>query len=329
MLRGQSGLGTHLIVESVFRGGDLAAAERLDGWREYLSRTHAPVDVQLTGGDFDVAQRIVRIGEVTMAITAHFPATVQRSRKLIRQSDPDAYYLGLPISGATRISQSEDRAEHHGRHFVFHDSSAEFTAETDYYESVSIGVPKAALAFPADISRTLATRPLTATEGVGALLAMTMTRVAQDITSFRPTDGARVGTVLIDLVNALFAHVLEVEGTAGPRPRVQIMRIRAFIEQHLADPGLTPQAIADAHHISLSYLHRLYQQQEVTVAAWIRRQRLDRARRDLADPALAGTPVHAIGNRWGFPRAADFTRAFRTAYGVPPSDYRNAQCTQC
>ncbi|MFF0222770.1 helix-turn-helix domain-containing protein [Streptomyces sp. NPDC004629] len=35
------------------------------------------------------------------------------------------------------------------------------------------------------------------------------------------------------------------------------------------------------------------------------------------------TPIHAIAARSGFPRAADFTRAFRRAYGVSPSDYRH------
>nr|WP_316728251.1 helix-turn-helix transcriptional regulator [Streptomyces sp. 11x1] len=82
--------------------------------------------------------------------------------------------------------------------------------------------------------------------------------------------------------------------------------------------------IAAAHHISLSYLHRLFQQDSPgeTVAAWIRAQRLEGARRDLADPALAATPVHTIAARWGMPRPSDFTRAFRWAYGVSPTGYR-------
>jgi AraC-like DNA-binding protein len=33
-------------------------------------------------------------------------------------------------------------------------------------------------------------------------------------------------------------------------------------------------------------------------------------------------PVHTVAARWGFPRAAEFTRAFRTAHGVPPSELR-------
>jgi AraC-like DNA-binding protein len=58
------------------------------------------------------------------------------------------------------------------------------------------------------------------------------------------------------------------------------------------------------------------------VASYIRDQRLENARRDLADPALRAMPVHTVAARWGFPRAAEFTRAFRTAHGVPPSELR-------
>ncbi|WP_143673424.1 helix-turn-helix domain-containing protein, partial [Streptomyces griseiscabiei] len=46
------------------------------------------------------------------------------------------------------------------------------------------------------------------------------------------------------------------------------------------------------------------------------------ARRDLADPGLSTTPIHTIAARWGLVRASDFTRAFRGAYGVSPTEYR-------
>jgi AraC-like DNA-binding protein len=39
-------------------------------------------------------------------------------------------------------------------------------------------------------------------------------------------------------------------------------------------------------------------------------------------PALADTPIHVVAARWGFPRAAEFTRAFRSAYGISPSEHR-------
>ncbi|PYC79541.1 hypothetical protein C7C46_14400 [Streptomyces tateyamensis] len=107
--------------------------------------------------------------------------------------------------------------------------------------------------------------------------------------------------------------------TVQPDPRPA-----AFIQRNLHDPELSPSAIAGAHHISVSYLHRLFTQesQGETVAAWIRRQRLEKARRDLADPALCTLPVHAVAARWGIPRAADFSRGFRAAYGLSPTEHR-------
>jgi AraC-like DNA-binding protein len=58
------------------------------------------------------------------------------------------------------------------------------------------------------------------------------------------------------------------------------------------------------------------------VAGWIRARRLERCRHDLADPGMAARPVAAIAARWGFTSAADFSRVFRAAHGVPPAEYR-------
>ncbi|MFB4307347.1 helix-turn-helix transcriptional regulator [Actinomadura sp. GTD37] len=76
--------------------------------------------------------------------------------------------------------------------------------------------------------------------------------------------------------------------------------------------------------MSTSHLYRLFQNEDVTVGALIRRQRLERARQDLADPAQREIPVRDLAARWGFTHHSAFTRAFRNAYGTSPSDYREA-----
>ncbi|MEU4645497.1 helix-turn-helix domain-containing protein [Micromonospora sp. NPDC023814] len=98
--------------------------------------------------------------------------------------------------------------------------------------------------------------------------------------------------------------------------------MKAFIEQHLGNTDLTPAVIAAAHHVSLRQLHRLFAPEQTSVGAWIRQRRLDRCRKDLADPAQSGLTVGAVGARWGLPDSAHFSRLFRAAFGVPPSDYR-------
>ncbi|MFE4047964.1 helix-turn-helix domain-containing protein [Streptomyces sp. YIM B13518] len=80
--------------------------------------------------------------------------------------------------------------------------------------------------------------------------------------------------------------------------------------------------MAAAHQISTRSLYKLFQEEGLTVAAWVRERRLENCRRALADPALNSRPVHAIAARWGFADSAHFSRAFRAAYGMPPKEYR-------
>jgi AraC-like DNA-binding protein len=106
------------------------------------------------------------------------------------------------------------------------------------------------------------------------------------------------------------------------RPAALFRGIQAFIDGSLANPELSPAAIAAAHHISERYLYLLFAGQRVTVAGWIRDRRLQHCQQDLADPALRDRPVAAIGTRWGFTSPAHFSRVFRKTFGVTPGQYR-------
>ena len=109
---------------------------------------------------------------------------------------------------------------------------------------------------------------------------------------------------------------------AENQQQAMMVRIQAFIEHHLGDPGLSPAMIAAAHHVSVRTLHNLYEPGEHTVSGWIRHRRLERCRQDLLNPDLRDRPVGSIGTRWGFQDAAVFSRLFRRAYGLPPGEYR-------
>jgi AraC-like DNA-binding protein len=140
---------------------------------------------------------------------------------------------------------------------------------------------------------------------------------------------ARLGTAVLDLLAVALATRLDGPEELPPdsRQRALLLQIRAFIEQNLGDPDLTPRTVAAAHYVSIRYLHKLFETQESTVAEWIRRRRLERCRRDLLDPALHALPVNAIAARWGLLNAAHFSRAFRAAYGTTPGEYRRLAVT--
>ena len=104
--------------------------------------------------------------------------------------------------------------------------------------------------------------------------------------------------------------------------RAMLARIKDYLLKHLAEPDLSPEMIAAAHHISVRYLHKLFEFEEITVGRWIQRRRLEMCRRDLARQATLGSSVAAIAQRWGFVSPAHFSRTFRATYGVTPREWQ-------
>ncbi|MFI1018852.1 helix-turn-helix domain-containing protein [Streptomyces sp. NPDC020965] len=310
-----------------FRSEDLPPAERFDYWCELLSKTHAPMALSSDyAADFTARQRLIRLGGVSLWPTTFQPLVFDRTPKLIEESDPEAIHLSLLLKGAGGVIREREQASY--RPYDFHSS---FTSQpytvwsgSEPVTMIGVEVPKTLLPLPR--AERVVGRPLSGRDGVGALLAQCLCRIAEDTASYGPADGPRLGAVVADLVAAMCAHVLDAERALLPETRRQtlLLQVKAFIQRHLSDPELTPTDIAAAHHISLRQLHRLFRQEETTVAAVIRRSRLERARADLDDPALNTALVHHIGARWGFSSAESFSRAFRAAYGRPPADYRSA-----
>lgn len=321
------------MIGTVFRSDDVPVEHRFDYWGELMHRAIAPSHMSSEfADDFWARQRLLELGPVLVWPTEHLPTGFRRTEKLVRQSDPEMYHLSLVLGGGLGF-EHVGRSEVYGPHDLWvSDTSRPYDVHPpaglgrQVITGVGVDFPKALLPVPPARIRQLLGRRLSGRAGVGALLTGFLTGLEQQADVLQPSDAPRLGTVLIDLLSAWFAQVLEAEDALSPetRQRALTMRVRAFIRQNLHDPALTPPVIAAAHHISLSYLHRLFQEDSPgeTVAAWIRSQRLAGARRDLADPNLRSTPIHTIATRWGLVRASDFTRAFRGAYGVSPMEYR-------
>ncbi|MFD9109981.1 AraC family transcriptional regulator [Streptomyces bottropensis] len=320
------------MIGTVFRSADVPAEDRFDFWRELLGTTRASEAISPHSADFWGELRLMELGPVTVWPASFLPSRYRRDQRMVRRSDPELYHLTLLLDGGLALDHA-DRCDTFGpRDLHLADSSRPYDIRsadgggTGVIKGVGVDFPKALFPLPPHQVRELLGRGLSGREGMGALLADFLIGLERQADSLQPSDAPRLGTVVLDLLSAWFAHALEAEAALSPETRLHALmrRIQAFIRQNLHDPELTPPVIAAAHHISLSYLHRVFQQQTggETVAAWIRARRLEGAGRDLADPSLRATPIHAIAARWGMPRASDFTRAFRTAHGIAPSEFR-------
>lgn len=316
-----------MLSETVFNSEDLPAADRFEAWRAVMSRTHAPMDLSSDHeGDYRAHLRLITLGEVSVWPATYQQLVFHRTPKLIRQSDPEAFHLTIILRGEGGVSWGRHDASYQQYDFHTNDSSRPWEVWTgrDLLTTVGVEIPKTLLPLPRSAAERAVGLPMSAHEGIGSLLGPFLTRLAAGTGTYKPADGPRLGVVLADLVGALFAHAVDADShlPEQTRHRTLMLHIKAFVRQRIGDHDLTPDAIAAAHHISRSSLYRLFKAEGTTVAAHIRHQRLEGARADLANPILSTTPIHAIAARWGFPRPADFSRAFRATYGTTAQDHR-------
>ncbi|WSQ14709.1 helix-turn-helix domain-containing protein [Streptomyces sp. NBC_01231] len=317
------------MMVTAYDNGALPAADRLAHWHEQMSRSLAPSDIHASGADdFRASMRLVDLGAAQVSHLSLTSMRFRRSPKLIRDSDPEQLCAGLILSGRQALSQRGRDALPGLYDLVLYDTSHPHhgwvSNGAGLARNLVVQVPRVQLTLPMKRVFELTAVPLATQRGVAALLAQFMLRLSQDAEVYRQADGPRLTTALVDLLSATLAHELDAERALLPEShhRVLALRIQAFVQRHLGNPELNPGVIAAAHQISVRQLHRLFEQQDTTIGALIRRQRLERCCHDLADPALSSRTIHSIAARWGFRRPADFTRSFRAAYGMPPSEYR-------
>ncbi|MEU1286818.1 helix-turn-helix domain-containing protein [Kitasatospora sp. NPDC005856] len=307
-------------------------SERFDWFNDTVAQTVMPTVMSPEPStEFHAEAEMLDLGPLRMARFAFSPLRSRRTPALIRHGDPEQYQLALIRRGAAVLSQSGNENRIGAGEFVLWDTSrpsdTRILPGPDPVRLTMLQFPRTLLPLPGRrLERLLAGR-LTGGHGVAAVLMSFLDGLEAHGDTCEAAELRRLGSVAVELAGVLLAQRLDDAGQlpVEVRARVLLERIRAFIEDNLGDPQLTPGAVAARHNISLRSLHQLFRShdpQPETVHAWIRRRRLERCREDLASTRLHAYTVQSIAHRWGFSSATVFSRTFRQAYGLTPTEFR-------
>ncbi len=127
-----------------------------------------------------------------------------------------------------------------------------------------------------------------------------------------------------DLITLSLDPVCSATPPAGV-PSVRAARlaaVKADIQTHLTDGSLTAATLAARHRISARYLHKLFEDEEMTYSQFVLDRRLALAYRTLRQPRSATRTISSIANDTGFGDLSYFNRTFRRRYGITPSGAR-------
>lgn len=319
------------MIWTAFSTEHLSGTERFDYWHSIVSQAHFRTTMASDHlDDFLASSQALHLGDLQTFAQSYPPMHARRTPAMIRQSDPELCQLWLTVRGAVAFSQSGRHVDVGEGDLVLYDSSRPreaWTAAHDHPDvsSLIVQIPRDKLPLHSNTLDQLTLTRIQGQTGIGALFRHYLTDLMNHAPQYEECDAPRLAGVTLDLPSAMLAQAARTEEPLPPETQQTVLRTRvsAFIQQHLADPDLTPASIAAAHQISVRYLHRLYQGQETTIADGIRRSRLEHIHRDLTDPRLNARSISSIAARWGFPEPTHFSRAFKTLYGTTPRDHRH------
>ena len=307
---------------------EVPARDRVDFWWEESWDAYHPLQIHSVARErFFARMWANELGPLSFFRIAAAPNTMIRTSKAIAIADPECLHVSVIQRGQLDTAQEGRYSVARPGDVVSYATSHPAIIRADQaFEVLVTRVPRHLLGRDADrISKGTA---VTFPGGTG------MTRAAVAFLrglfggleegTITETEAPAAVDCVLDLVRGLHAGLVAQEPTRL-RSRAEILlNIRSYIEENLGNPQLGPDEIARASFISTRYLHKLFQSEGMSVCQWIRTARLDRSRRDLADPDLRSETILEIASRWGLPSPQHFSRLFRSAYGCSPSDYRRA-----
>ncbi|MFF8375844.1 helix-turn-helix domain-containing protein [Streptomyces sp. NPDC015661] len=304
----------------------LSPAERAEYWHSLVSGTFIPLDVMLHDESSVGTITTERLGPLQISVVEAGPQTVSRHGHLISRGGGEFMTVTLQQRGTARLSQDGREALVQPGTFTCSDAGRPYRREQpDDFRFTAIRVPKQVLGVSDADLRAITGTVFSSRSGTSGLVAGYLERLAEQAAGVDPYTGRQLAMTATDLLTVL---VRERQGELNPHvsetARGMLARVKEYILRHLPDPGLSPERIACAHHMSVRYLHKLFQSEGTTVGRWIHRERLERCRRDLSGQSRTAPAVSAVAQRWGFVSPSHFSRAFRAAYGMTPREWQSS-----
>lgn len=294
-------------------------------WRHALADTFAPVDLEGWGERADSKAEMsgTRRGRLLFAQLEATPHVHRRTPRLIRQADAMFFQIAALTKGTATLRQEEREATLTPGDWVAYENSRPFTwSFAEPWAVTVISIPADAVRLTDPERRSVCARRLSGRHGLSGVVARHLLDLANHASEIPIEQSERVLAQASDLAITLFASAANAE-YADARQRTLLDRLKGYIREHFREPGLGPDEIAAAAHISTRYLHKLFQGEHETVALYLQGVRLESARAELLDPRHSGRSVASVAYGCGFGDISGFNRAFKAAYGVTPGELRH------
>lgn len=293
---------------------DLADEELVAAWERHNAEALIELACTVPAGDFRAREDTVQLDRVRLALVAGTPHTVARDAVMVRARPAGAIAAYAALRGEAIVEHAGGRLVVRPGQLLLCDVDQPLVRGFGHgLEELAVRVPRADFTELTGLATVAAPLVLDAAGAdadphARALVRLVGRAVAAEVPV--PADERAV----LELVSVLAT------GQRGSLPVAHRAAARAFIDDHLTDPGLCAADVAAGAGISERHLSRVLADAGTSVPRLVLARRLDLARSLLA----AGTAQRTadVAARCGFASASYFSQAFRRRFGVTAGEVR-------
>lgn len=304
--------------------------ERVDAWRETFGRHVLRLEIApLDDTPFRYDAEFVGLPDLHLGLGTVSAIACNRTRALLADEKDDILLL-IPREGRMQVDQGRKQGVlTHGDALVRRSDALGRTMSTSG-EYLTLVIPEKALSpLVADFDRLDFTVIPGANPALRLLSGYVDLLMTQD-----PGTGSGVGTATADLA-ARHVHELAALAIGATRDgwalaqaeghglrAARLRAVRADIARHAVDGDYSIIRAAGHLGISPAYVRKLLAAEGTRFSDLVLEERLQRARRLLADPRHDRLGIAGIAFDSGFGDVSYFNRCFRRRFGATPSDLR-------
>jgi AraC-like DNA-binding protein len=266
------------------------------------------------------------LGQIEISNVTSSREISRRTRRHVNDDSRDTYVLVNGVSGDVSLQQGTTRTQIVPRSFVYYCASRPYEwRHMNMTEVRNIAVPGHLLKARLRNVDQYAGRSFTDTSGMWRILADIMDSSLHELEAIPEAASHQLGAQIGDLL----ALTLEGDGrlslTEASSRNGIYRRCLGVIRGNIIDDDLGPELIASAVGLSVRSLHRLFAENGTAVTECIREERLAASLTQLENAGSAEISISEIAHRIGFRSHSHFSHAFRTKFGMTPTDWRRRQ----
>lgn len=300
--------------------------DRAEALTQVTRETIVPVDIAFTeGAAVSAAGTIYELGDLQNFSVHSNALGVERTPMQARDDTRPCVFLAMQPAGTSVLVQHGREALLRPGQLVLWDTTAPYTLfDPGGIRHQYFRLPIDRLALPHNMISQLCAVTLSPHHPVTDLTATYLQRLRTRSDIFERTDTESLAQASIDLVRALLTtHADATELGRDAMHATLQLRVMEYLRAHLHEPNLSAAQVASEHHISVRQLYKVLAEAQIGLSDWIRTERLEACRRDIAEPVAQTASIASIARRWGFADPSSFARMFRAAYGMSPREWRD------